>query len=141
MKGVTVVDHPLVQHKLTLMRNKGTLDQIFRELLKEWALSPRRRDPRLPLDRGRDRDAARMPMIRRHRGKKLVFVPILRTGMGLLEGMLDLVPAARMAHIGLYRDPRRLAGGILLQVALRSWRPPCDRRVSVLATGNTASPR
>ena len=107
--GVTLVSHPLVQHKLTIMRDKDTSTAGFRRLLKEISLLlcyEVTRDLQLttikiqtPLA---EMDA---PVIE---GKKLVFASILRAGNGLLEGMLDLVPAARVAHIGLYRDHETL---------------------------------
>jgi uracil phosphoribosyltransferase len=106
MEGVTVITHPLVQHKLTLMRDKETSTRGFRQLLREIAtlmcyeltrdlpLSTKRIEtPIQPMD---------APILE---GKKLVFASILRSGNGLLEGLLDLVPSARVAHIGLYRDP------------------------------------
>jgi len=109
MDGVTVIDHPLVQHKLTIMRNKETSTASFRRLLREIStllcyevtrnldLTTIRIDtPMEPMD---------APVLE---GKKLVFASILRAGNGLLEGMLDLVPAARVAHIGLYRDHETL---------------------------------
>ena len=105
MKGVTVVNHPLVQHKLTIMRNKETSTAGFRRLLREISLllgyevtrdlqltTTRIETPLEPMD---------APTIE---GKKLVFASVLRAGNGLLEGLLDLLPAARVAHIGLYRD-------------------------------------
>ena len=105
MQGVTVVDHPLVQHKLTIMRNKETSTASFRRLLREIALLlcyEVTRDLELtttmietPLE------PMEAPILE---GKKLVFASVLRAGNGLLDGMLDLVPAARVAHIGLYRD-------------------------------------
>ncbi|MDR6632105.1 uracil phosphoribosyltransferase [Phyllobacterium sp. 1468] len=107
--GVTIVSHPLVQHKLTIMRDKDTSTAGFRRLLKEISLllcyevtrdlqltSIRIQTPLTEMD---------SPVIE---GKKLVFASILRAGNGLLEGMLDLVPAARVAHIGLYRDHETL---------------------------------
>src|SRR6478735_8509185 len=109
MNNVTVVDHPLVQHKLTLMRDKTTSTKGFRQLLREIATLLCYEVTRdLPLDPV-DIETPLMPM-RSHmiEGKKLVFAPILRAGMGFLEGMLDLVPSARVAHIGLYRDPKTL---------------------------------
>eukprot|EP01133_Synstelium_polycarpum_P026805 gene26805-32261_t len=103
--GVTIVSHPLVQHKLTIMRDKDTSTAGFRRLLKEISLllcyevtrdleltTIRIQTPMMEMD---------APVLE---GKKLVFASILRAGNGLLEGMLDLVPAARVAHIGLYRD-------------------------------------
>ena len=109
MQGVTVVDHPLVQHKLTIMRNKETSTASFRRLLREISLllcyevtrdleltTTRIETPLEPMD---------APTLE---GKKLVFASVLRAGNGLLDGMLDLVPAARVAHIGLYRDHETL---------------------------------
>src|ERR1700730_11426479 len=88
MEGVTVVDHPLVQHKLTLIRDKAISTKSFRELLKEIGT---------PLAQMQSAKIA---------GKKLVFVPVLRAGVTFVDGMLDLVPTARVAHIGLYREPQ-----------------------------------
>ncbi|KQT53854.1 MULTISPECIES: uracil phosphoribosyltransferase [unclassified Aureimonas] len=109
MDGVTVVDHPLVQHKLTLMRNKETSTASFRRLLREISTL-------LCYEVTRNLDLTTMrietPMVAMDapilEGKKLVFASVLRAGNGLLEGMLDLVPAARVAHIGLYRDHETL---------------------------------
>lgn len=106
MAEVRVIDHPLVQHKLTLMRRVDTPTAKFRALLREIALLlgyEVTRDLALteetietPLE------SMTAPVLA---GKKLVLVSILRAGNGLLEGMLDLMPAARVGHIGLYRDP------------------------------------
>ena len=106
MEGVTVVDHPLVQHKLTLIRDKNISTKSFRELLKEIGMLLCYEVTRdLPLtDVEIETPLARM-MSPRIAGKKLVFAPILRAGVTFAEGMLDLVPAARVAHIGLYREP------------------------------------
>ena len=104
-----IIDHPLVQHKLTLMRRKQTSTGEFRLLLRELSplmLYEATRD--LPMQPRRistpmeDIDA---PVLS---GKKLCFVPILRAGLGMLDGMLDLVPAARVGHVGLYREPATL---------------------------------
>ena len=109
MEGVTVVSHPLVQHKLTLLRDKSRSTKSFRELLKEIGMLLCYEVTRdLPLqDVAIETPMARM-MSPRIAGKKLVFAPILRAGVGFLEGMLNLVPSARVAHIGLYRDPKTL---------------------------------
>jgi uracil phosphoribosyltransferase len=105
MKGVTVVNHPLVQHKLTLIRQTGTSTKSFRELARELGILLCYEITRdLPLDWVEietPMTKMKAPVIA---GKKLVFAPILRAGLALVEGMLDLVPAARVAHIGLYRD-------------------------------------
>ena len=105
MAKVTVVDHPLVKHKLTIMRDKQTSTAGFRRLLREISLL-------LTYEVTRDLELTTVrietPLAEMDaptlEGKKLVFASILRAGNGLLEGMLDLVPAARVAHIGLYRD-------------------------------------
>jgi len=109
MKGVTVVDHPLVQHKLTIMRKKETSTAGFRRLLREISLL-------LCYEVTRDLELTtteiETPLTTMQaptlEGKKLVFASVLRAGNGLLDGMLDLVPAARVAHIGLYRDHNTL---------------------------------
>lgn len=103
--GVTVVDHPLVQHKLTIMRSEETSTASFRRLLREISLL-------LCYEVTRDLELTtkiiQTPMQEMEaptlEGKKLVFASVLRAGNGLLDGMLDLVPAARVAHVGLYRD-------------------------------------
>ncbi|WP_206456350.1 uracil phosphoribosyltransferase [Aurantimonas marina] len=109
MDGVTVIDHPLVQHKLTIMRKKETSTASFRRLLREIStLLCYEVTRNLDLTTIRietPMEAMDAPVLE---GKKLVFASILRAGNGLLEGMLDLVPAARVAHIGLYRDHETL---------------------------------
>jgi uracil phosphoribosyltransferase len=109
MANVTVISHPMIQHKLTIMRDKDTSIAGFRQLLREIAhlmcyevtrdLELEMIDIETPLAR------IKSPTIK---GKKLVFASILRAGNGLLDGMLDLVPAARVAHIGIYRDHETL---------------------------------
>ncbi len=109
MDGVTVIDHPLVQHKLTIMRKKDTSTGSFRRLLREISTLlcyEVTRDLELTIETIetplQPMDA---PILE---GKKLVFASILRAGNGLLEGMLDLVPSARVSHIGVYRDHETL---------------------------------
>ncbi|HLZ05339.1 MAG TPA: uracil phosphoribosyltransferase [Bradyrhizobium sp.] len=107
MDGVTIVDHPLVQHKLTLIRDKSISTKSFRELLKEIGML-------LCYEVTRDLPLAEVvietPMAKMQSakiaGKKLVFVPVLRAGVTFVDGMMDLVPTARVAHIGLYREPQ-----------------------------------
>jgi uracil phosphoribosyltransferase len=109
MNGVTVIDHPLVQHKLTIMRKKETSTAGFRRLLREIStllcyevtrdLELTYEEIETPLQ------PMKAPILE---GKKLVFASILRAGNGLLEGMLDLVPSARVSHIGVYRDHETL---------------------------------
>ena len=109
MESVNVISHPMIQHKLTIMRDKDTSIAGFRQLLREIAhlmcyevtrdLELEMIEIETPLAR------IKSPTIK---GKKLVFASILRAGNGLLDGMLDLVPAARVAHIGIYRDHETL---------------------------------
>jgi uracil phosphoribosyltransferase len=140
MKGVTVVDHPLVQHKLTIMRNKETSTAGFRRLLREISLLlgyEVTRDLQLTTTRiETPLEAMDAPTIE---GKKLVFASVLRAGNGLLEGLLDLVPAARVAHIGLYRDHDTLEA---VEYFFKAPSDLADRLVIVvdpmLATANSA---
>ena len=108
-RNVTIVDHPLIAHKLSLMRDKTTPSAVFRQLLREISLL-------LGYEVLRDLPVELRPIETPVgptdapfiKGKKLVFVPILRAGVGLLDGLLDLVPSARVGHIGLYRNPETL---------------------------------
>jgi uracil phosphoribosyltransferase len=140
MDNVVTVDHPLVQHKLTLMRDKGTSTKGFRQLMREISTLLCYEVTRdLSLDPV-DIETPMMAMQARElSGKKLVFAPILRAGMGLIEGMLDLVPSARVAHIGLYRDPQSL---VAVEYYFKSPTDLSERLViavdPMLATGNTA---
>jgi uracil phosphoribosyltransferase len=140
MQGVTVVEHPLVQHKLTIMRDKQTSTAGFRRLLREISLllcyevtrdlELTTRQIETPLE------AMEAPILV---GKKLVFASILRAGNGLLEGMLDLVPAARVAHLGIYRDHKTLQA---VEYFFKAPADLADRLVIVvdpmLATANSA---
>jgi len=106
MEGVTIADHPLVQHKLTLIRDKNISTKSFRQLLKEIGMLLCYEVTRdLPLTEVEIETPLATMKSRRIAGKKLVFAPVLRAGVTFADGMLDLVPAARVAHIGLYRDP------------------------------------
>jgi uracil phosphoribosyltransferase len=109
MKGVTVVSHPLVQHKLTIMRKKETSTASFRRLLREISLLLGYEVTReLELTTTTIETPMQTMEAPTLEGKKLVFASVLRAGNGLLEGLLDLVPAARVAHVGLYRDHETL---------------------------------
>ncbi|WP_138468946.1 uracil phosphoribosyltransferase [Poseidonocella sp. HB161398] len=138
---VTVVDHPLVQHKLTQMRKTETPTADFRRLLREIAhllAYEVMRD--LPLEKTAIETPLEPMMAPQIEGKKLVLVSILRAGNGLLEGVLDLVPQARVGHIGLYRDPETL---VAVEYYLKVPSDIEDRPVIVvdpmLATANSAS--
>ena len=139
--GVTVITHPLVQHKLTLMRRKDASTSTFRTLLNEvsmlMAYEVTRDMPVQLVDIDTPLEAMQAPMID---GKKLVFVSILRAGNGILEGMLSVVPGARVGHIGLYRDPQTL------QAVEYYFKMPQDMQARdvlvvdpMLATGNSAA--
>ena len=107
---VHVIDHPLVQHKLTLMRNRETSTSTFRNLLREismlLAYEVCRDFPTTKIDIHTPIGPTSAPVLD---GKKIVLVSILRAGSGILQGMLDILPSARVGHIGLYRDPKTLA--------------------------------
>src|ERR1700689_2597970 len=140
MEGVTVVDHPLVQHKLTLIREKNISTKSFRELLSEiGALLCYEVTRDLPLTKVPIETPLATMMAPRIAGKKLVFAPILRSGVTFAEGMLDLVPAARVAHIGLYREPETFAA---VEYFFKAPSDLHERLVivvaPVLATANTA---
>ena len=139
-EGVTVVDHPLVQHKLTLMRDRTRSTKGFRQLLNEIGMLLAYEVTRdLPLETvpiETPLQAMEAPQIA---GKKLVLAPILRAGVGFLDGMLDLVPSARVAHVGLYRDPDTLQA---VEYYFKAPSDLADRWVLVLdpmlATANSA---
>jgi uracil phosphoribosyltransferase len=140
MQGVTVVEHPLVQHKLTLMRDKTRSTKAFRQLLHEIGMllcyEVTRDLPLEPIEIETPMASMRAPVLA---GKKLVFAPILRAGMGFVDGMLELVPSARVAHIGLYREPKTL---VSVEYYFKAPEDVAERLVIImdpmLATGNSA---
>ena len=108
-RTVHVFDHPLVQHKLTLLRKKETSTTSFRRLLSEiGALMAYEVTRDMPMHEVEIETPLETMAGRVIDGKKLVFVPILRAGTGLLDGFLSVVPGARVGHVGLYRDPKTL---------------------------------
>ena len=140
-KNTTVVGHPLVQHKLSIMPDISTPTEKFRKLLREISLllayevcsdlETEQIDIQTPLE------TAKMPKLE---GKKLCFISILRAGNGLVDGMLDLVPSARVGHVGVYRDPKTL---VPIEYYLKL-PDRLDERLSIvvdpmLATGNSAA--
>lgn len=106
---VTVIDHPLIQHKLSIMRDKNTGSKDFRELLAEIAMlmcyEVTRNFQLEEVDIETPICTTKSKMLT---GKKVAIVPILRAGLGMVDGMVNLVPAAKVGHIGLYRDPETL---------------------------------
>ena len=140
MEGVTVVKHPLVQHKLSLIRDKNRSTSNFRRLVREIAMLLAYEVTReLPMTTERietPMEAMDAPMIE---GKKLVLAPILRAGLALADGMLELIPSARVAHVGLYRDHDTLEA---VEYFFKAPTDLADRLVIVtdpmLATANSA---
>jgi uracil phosphoribosyltransferase len=140
MKNITLITHALVQHKLTLMRKKETSTNSFRRLLSEMsallAYEVSRDMPMHDVEIETPLEKTQSKMID---GKKVVFMPIMRAGSGLLEGMLSVIPGARIAHIGLYRDPKTL---VAVEYYFKYPHGMEERDVIVvdpmLATGNTA---
>lgn len=138
--NINLVNHPLVQHKLSLMRERARSIKGFRELTNEIGMLLCYEVTRdLPLELVEIETpltAMKAPQIA---GKKLTFAPILRAGIGFLEGMLALVPSARVAHIGLYRDPKTLQA---VEYFFKAPHDLSDRTVimmdPMLATGNSA---
>lgn len=140
MSNVHLIDHPLVQHKLTLMRRKDASTNTFRRLLNELAslmayevtrdMAMQEIEIETPLETMRSNVID---------GKKLVFVSILRAGNGILEGMLNIVPGARVGHVGLYRDPKTLTA---VEYYFKMPHDMHERDIIVvdpmLATGNSA---
>lgn len=109
MKNVFVMDHPLIQHKLTLIRDKNTGSKEFREVVKELAMLMGYEVTRnLPLEEIEIETPVSKTKAKVIAGRKLGIVPILRAGLGMVDGMLSLIPAAKVGHIGLYRDPDTL---------------------------------
>ena len=106
MSELHVIDHPLIQHKLTYMRKKETGSKDFRELLDEIAMLMGYEVTRdLPLEDMEIETPLEKMTGKVISGKKLAIVPILRAGLGMVDGLLELVPVAKVGHIGLYRDP------------------------------------
>ena len=102
---VIVVDHPMVQHKLAILRDKTTSSKQFRELVRELAMFEAYEATRdLPLEEVVVETPVAEAACSIIKGRKMAIVPILRAGLGMVEGVLDLIPAARVGHLGMYRD-------------------------------------
>ena len=137
---VHVIDHPLVQHKLTLMRRKSTSTANFRKLLNEvGSLMAYEVTRDMPMQEVEIETPLEVMKARMIDGKKLVFVPILRAGTGLLDGFLAVIPGARVGHIGMYRDPATLQP-VEYYFKMPGGMPERDAIVldPMLATGNSA---
>ncbi len=141
MSTFHLIDHPLIQHKLTIMRNKNTPSKDFRALLDEISMLMGYEVTRnLPLREVEIETPIQKAKLNIIAGKKLAIVPILRAGLGMVDGLLKLVPVARVGHIGLYRDPETH-----LPVEYYCKMPPdIDKRLVVivdpmLATGGSAA--
>jgi uracil phosphoribosyltransferase len=139
-RAVHVIQHPLVQHKLTLMREKDRSTSSFRRLMNEvsmlMAYEVTREMPTHLVEIQTPLETTVAPMID---GKKIVFVAILRAGVGFLDGMLEIVPSARVGHVGLYRDPKTL---VAVEYYFKMPQEMHEREAIVLdpmlATGNSA---
>ena len=102
---VTVVDHPMVQHKLSILRDENTGSKQFREIVKELGLFEGYEATRdFPLEDVQVTTPVCETTCKKISGRKVAVVPILRAGLGMVDGLLELVPAARVGHIGMYRD-------------------------------------
>ena len=137
---VHLIDHPLVQHKLSLMRNKEVSTNSFRRMLNEVSMLMAYEVTRdMPMQEVEIETPLEKTTARVIDGKKLVFVSILRAGTGILDGMLSVVPGARVGHIGLYRDPKTLTA---VEYYFKMPQDMQNRDVVVvdpmLATGNSA---
>ena len=109
MSKVTIFDHPLIQHKLSILRDENTGTKEFRELISEIAMLMCYEATRdLPLEDVKIKTPMAEMTAKKIAGRKLAFVPILRAGLGMVDGFMSLVPAAKVGHIGLYRDPETL---------------------------------
>lgn len=109
MSKVVIMDHPLIHHKLSILRNEKTGSKEFRNLVSEIATLMCYEATRdLPLKEVETKTPIAVAKTKVLAGKKLAFVPILRAGLGMVDGVLALVPSARVGHIGLYRDPETL---------------------------------
>lgn len=137
--NLTVLDHPLIQHKLSILRARQTPKKVFKELVDELATLMAYEVTRgLPLEEVEVHTPLEVTTGRRLEGKKLVVVPILRAGLGMVDGMVRLIPGARVGHIGLYRDENTL-----LPVEYYMKIPPARGRDFIvvdpmLATGGSA---
>ena len=137
---VHLIDHPLVQHKLTLMRRKDASTNTFRTLLNELSMLMAYEVTRdMPMQSIEIETPLEKTLSKVIDGKKLVFVSILRAGNGILEGMLSVVPGARVGHVGLYRDPKTLTA---VEYYFKMPHDMEERDIVVvdpmLATGNSA---
>lgn len=141
MNNVFVFDHPLIQHKLALIRDENTGAKEFRELVEEVAMLMAYEVTRnLPLEEVEVKTPVGIAKAKMISGKKLGIVPILRAGLGMVNGLLKLIPAAKVGHIGLYRDPETLEP---VEYYCKLPQDVSERELIILdpmlATGGTAS--
>lgn len=139
--NLTVIRHPLILHKLTHLRNRGTSKKVFKELVDEIATLMAYEATRdLDVDEVEVQTPLETATGYRLRGKKLVVVPILRAGLGMVEGMVRLIPGARVGHVGLFRDEETLEP---VEYYLKIPPRPAEREFvlvdPMLATGGTAA--
>lgn len=109
MGNVMITDHPLIQHKLSIIRDKDTSSKDFRTIIGEIAMLMTYEATRdLPLAEVKVETPVAVASTKKLAGKKLAIIPILRAGLGMVDGVLNMIPSARVGHIGLYRDPETL---------------------------------
>lgn len=141
MSKLVIYNHPLIQHKLTMMRDKNTGSMTFRGLVKEVGmLMVYEMTREMPLETVEIETPIQKMEAKVLTGKKMAIVPILRAGLGMVEGVLELIPAAKVGHIGLYRDPETHQP---IEYYSKLPQDLCDREIYVLdpmlATGGSAS--
>lgn len=141
MAGLYILDHPLIQHKLSILRDKNTSVKEFREITSEVAALMCYEATRdLPLEEIEVETPVASARVKHLAGKKLAIVPILRAGLGMVEGIITLIPSAKVGHIGLYRDPDSLEP---VEYYCKMPKDIAERDVIVLdpmlATGGSAS--
>ena len=127
MGQVHILDHPLLQHKVTMLRDKNTSVKEFREIVSEIAnLMCYEATRDMPVEEVEIETPIAVAKAKRIAGKKMAVVPILRAGLGMVDGILELIPGAKVGHIGLYRDPETLEPvQVLLQASQRHCRKGC----------------
>ncbi len=140
-EGLTIIEHPLIRHKLTLMRSSDTSSAQFRRLLHETSLLLAYEMTRdLPLEDIEITTPVTTTIDKRLRGKKPCFISIMRAGDGLLQGLRDLMPSARVGHVGLYRDHDTLRPvQYYFKMPQDLDKRPCFMVDPMLATGNSAA--
>ena len=126
MSTLHVIDHPMIQHKLTIMRDKETPSSVFRQLLYEISLMMGYEVTRdFPLQDVEVETPLEVATLKKIAGKKVAIVPILRAGLGMVDGLRELIPVARVGFIGLYRDEVTISLCLTTASSRREWNTAC----------------